>query len=106
MKKYTYTEIKDILKENSVVTVFFTKLNGESRVLQATLSPDLIPEEHRPTGNTPRIQSEDAVCVYDVENEGWRAFRVDGITNIEVPTLVESETEAKTETQTEVVFVD
>ena len=99
MKKYTYTEIKDILKENSVVTVFFTKVNGESRVLQATLSPDFIPEEHRPTGNTPRIQSEDAICVYDVENEGWRAFRVEGITHIEIPALVESESESESQVE-------
>jgi hypothetical protein len=46
---------------------------------------------------TPRIQSEDAICVYDVENEGWRAFRVEGITHIEIPALVESESETQVE---------
>lgn len=94
MSNYTYSEIKNILKENQVVTVFFTKLDGTPRVLTGTLSPDIIPLEDMPTGKRPKIQSEafpDAIAVFDIENEGWRSFRVSSVTNIVVtPASIET----------------
>lgn len=36
-----------------------------------------------PKGEKKLNLSEDAIRVYDVENKGWRSFRVDSVTSIE-----------------------
>ena len=83
MKKYTYTEIKDTLHNNKLVLINFTKVDGTARVLRGTLDTAFIPEDLMPKGNKKLNLSEDAVRVYDIENGGWRSFRVDSVTSIE-----------------------
>ena len=83
MKKYTYSEIKAALGKHSSLIVNFTKVDGTARWLHATLTSDLIPVEHQPKGDKKLNLSEDAVRVYDLENSGWRSFRVDSVISIE-----------------------
>jgi hypothetical protein len=83
MKKYTYTEIKDTLHNNQVVLINFTKVNGKARALRGTLDTSLIPDDLIPKGEKKLNLSEDAVRVYDIENDGWRSFRVDSVNSIE-----------------------
>jgi WYL_2, Sm-like SH3 beta-barrel fold len=83
MKKYTYVEIKDTLHKNKLVLITFTKIDGTARALRGTVDACFIPEDHWPKGEKKLNLSEDAVRVYDVENEGWRSFRVDSVTSIE-----------------------
>jgi hypothetical protein len=83
MKKYTYTEIKDTLQNNKLVLINFTKVDGTARALRGTLDASIIPEDLMPKGEKKLNLSEDAVRVYDIENEGWRSFRVDSVTSIE-----------------------
>lgn len=83
MKKYTYTEIKDTLSNNKLVLINFTKVDGTARALRGTLNTALIPEDLMPKGEKKLNLSEDAVRVYDIENNGWRSFRVDSVTSIE-----------------------
>ena len=66
--------MKDLLR-NSVVEVTFKKKDGSTRVMICTLMSDFLPEVQgtglsSPTGVT---------TVYDLESEGWRAFRDDSV---------------------------
>jgi len=83
MKKYTYTEIKDTLKNNKLVLINFTKVDGTARALRGTVDFSFIPEDQWPKSEKKLNLTEDAVRVYDIENDGWRSFRVDSVTSIE-----------------------
>jgi hypothetical protein len=72
----------DMLRTN-VVTVTFTKVNGEERVMQCTLLPEYVP--NAPTNNGQVLLQESeakAVSVWDVQANGWRSFRVDSVKSI------------------------
>ena len=84
MQKYTHQEIKEALHQYPLLVINFTKLDGTARALRSTLSPDLIPADLMPKGEKKLNLSEDAIRVYDVENQGWRSFRVDSVTSIKV----------------------
>ena len=47
-----------------------------------TLSESKIPSEFVPKGSE-KAKSDEVLPVFDVENDGWRSFRWDSITNIE-----------------------
>ena len=80
------TSPKDQLKEflrNGVLDIHFIKKDGTDRVMKCTLKPELLPvqtdlEEH----TTNRKENPDVLAVWDVENEGWRSFRVDSVVGI------------------------
>ena len=64
-----------------VVTVTFTKANGDERVMRATLKSDLLPvtQQVNTTKSNPNTAR-----VYDIDVEGWRSFRYDSIREIKV----------------------
>jgi hypothetical protein len=70
--------LRSLLKE-SVVSITFTKKDGDERVIKATLKEDLIPEEMIPKGTSTRKKSEESQSVFDVEKDEWRSFRWDSI---------------------------
>jgi hypothetical protein len=72
------TWLRAILQEG-VVTITFTKKDGDERVIKATLKEDLIPEEMIPKGTSTRKKSEESQSVFDVEKDEWRSFRWDSI---------------------------
>ena len=76
------TMLKELLS-TSICQVKFTKANGEVRDMRCTLAGELIPEEARPKplaeGAEPRKVNEDVQPVYDLDAQGWRAFRWDSI---------------------------
>ncbi len=72
------TLIKNLQKKAMRVT--FTKVNGEERVMDCTLQENLVPE----TSESNRKQNEEVLPVFDINKGGWRSFRMDSITNIEV----------------------
>jgi hypothetical protein len=72
----------DMLRTN-VVTVTFTKVNGEERVMQCTLLPEYVPNAPTNNGQVLLQESESkAVSVWDVQANGWRSFRVDSVKSI------------------------
>ena len=73
--------LKGILREREV-TVIFTKKDGTERIMKCTLAEQKIPAENAPKG-VERAKSDEAVAVFDLENNGWRSFRWDSLTNIE-----------------------
>ena len=65
-------------------TVTFTKADGTERVMKCTLKEDLIKPNPSGFKAAPgRKQSDAAMPVWDVEAEGWRAFRWDSIKQVE-----------------------
>lgn len=68
------------LKRN-VLTVNFTKVNGDERVMNCTLHESMLPES---TGNTEKKENPDVIAVWDIDNNGWRSFRVDSVNYIKI----------------------
>lgn len=66
---------------NGLSKVVFTKLNGDVREMIATRDMKIIPEGVQPTGNV-TTKHDSVVTVYDVENDGWRSFRLENLIEI------------------------
>jgi hypothetical protein len=81
----TYDELKSVLQLN-VANVTFTKKNGDKRVLNCTLIPDHLPAIEVKEGEekTERKVNTDVLSVWDLENEGWRSFRLDSLEKVEI----------------------
>lgn len=72
--------VRGVLSDGTV-TVTFTKVNGETRVMRCTLSESLMP----PTLNTSdqRKVNTDVCAVWDLDAQAWRSFRWDTVKRIE-----------------------
>jgi len=91
-------EIVELLKEN-VCVIKFEKVNGEKRTMKCTLLEDMIPEAskviHPAETRYPQLSELDSaiephpekdrtvISVYDLENNGWRSFRINFLESIE-----------------------
>jgi len=89
----TYDEIKSVLREK-VCIVDFTKMNGENRLMKCTLIEDHLPPApiagmqqmaegdgtFSPAATT--TVNEQVLAVWDLQNNGWRSFRVDRVNSI------------------------
>ena len=74
--------------QSAIGRVNFTKVNGEQRSMLCTLLPGYIPADEvtEPTTATPgRTISPNALSVWDIEKNGWRAFRYDSIESVDCP---------------------
>ncbi len=81
--KYERETIKNILRKGAT-TVTFTKKDGTVRVMQCTLNEAMIPSEHRPKDSRKTTKINDTVLpVFDTENQGWRSFAIDAITDVQ-----------------------
>lgn len=83
MSDYNYEQVVTALQEG-IVEVKFVKVNGEERVMLATLNEGLIPIDLLPNDNPDVIiersmPNPDVQRVYDVEKDAWRSFRWDSI---------------------------
>jgi len=82
----TKEDLKLLLSQN-VLTVDFTKLDGDKRVMTCTLREDIKPTA---TKSDPMSQkkvrevSDAVVSVWDVNAKGWRSFRYDRINAVDV----------------------
>jgi len=79
---FTRDGLIDVLRSN-VVTVTFTKVNGDERVMTCTLLSEHIP--NAPTTNGQVVVKEtssNTVSVWDVNANGWRSFRVENVKSI------------------------
>ena len=77
--------METLQKEVAVVT--FKKLNGDERVMPCTLIPDFLPPAKKDDAITQKKVREisDKVCaVWAIEAKGFRSFRYDRVTNVEV----------------------
>jgi len=86
-EKFVFTTKKEKdwligLLRSEIVQLTFTKKDGTERIMKCTLAEQKIPAENAPKG-TERAKSDETVAVFDLENNGWRSFRWDSLTNIE-----------------------
>ena len=74
------------LKRN-VMRVTFTKVNGDERVMRCTLHDSVLPEQ--PISEIKKKENQDVLSVWDLDNSGWRSFRLDSIKEMKVVEGVE-----------------
>tara|TARA_B100000029_G_scaffold211455_1_gene209319 strand:- start:25 stop:288 length:264 start_codon:yes stop_codon:yes gene_type:complete len=74
------------LKKN-VMRVTFTKVNGDTRVMRCTLHDSVLPEQ--PISGIKKKENQDTLSVWDLDNDGWRSFRLDSIQEYKVVEGVE-----------------
>jgi hypothetical protein len=84
-------ELKQIL-EKSVAIVVFTKVNGEQREMKCTLLAEYVPKQNVVEKQllsetlTPK-ENPSTMAVWDVENNGWRSFRLDSINSVSASSI-------------------
>ena len=82
----TKPDLKNLLEQN-VLTVDFTKLDGDKRVMTCTLREDIKPPATKTDAMSQkkvREVSDAVVSVWDVNAKGWRSFRYDRINSVEI----------------------
>jgi hypothetical protein len=78
-KEYTREEVKAGL-QSSIATVVFEKADGSLRTMRCTLQTSYLPEW--PESLDARTINEEVLPVWDLDNGGWRSFRLDSIKSI------------------------
>jgi hypothetical protein len=79
---------KETLKEHltkCVAEITFNKVDGSARTMYCTLMSDYLPEHNAIDENVrhvPRKDNDNTLAVWDMDNKGWRSFRIDSITNV------------------------
>lgn len=78
-------QLKSMLTE-AVATVTFTKTDGSERIMKCTLDPSFFPiVEKDPTKIVKeRKENSDLLSVWDIDNNGWRSFKLSSIKSFEV----------------------
>jgi hypothetical protein len=78
---------KDTLKanlQNGTGTIVFTKTDGSERIMKCTLKSELLPVVEIKEGAKVKVENPEVLSVWDLENEGWRSFRIDSIISADV----------------------
>lgn len=70
--------------QNGVVTIVFEKADGTLREMRCTLQSDFLPPQLLQENVSSRAENPDCLAVWDVENGGWRSFRMNSIKSITV----------------------
>ena len=80
--KTSKVNLRDTLKaltSTGKVEITFVKKDGTDRTMICTTKTSNIPEEKQPVGESTLKENTDILRVYDIENEGWRSFRIDRV---------------------------
>ena len=77
--------VKSCLQTN-ICTITFTKKNGDERVMKCTLDEQHFPPVQREASEVSEFlqPAKESFAVFDVEAQGWRAFRWDSIKRFEM----------------------
>ena len=67
--------LRDELR-NNILTVTFTKVNGEERVMNCTLISSYLPETKGGSS------SDKVITVWDTDKNAWRAFRPTSVKSV------------------------
>ena len=75
---------KDLFTKTAEVT--FTKLNGDVRVMNCTLNPEVLPAKVVTEGEEKPARiiknPNNSLAVYDIDAKGWRSFVIKNITQV------------------------
>ena len=78
----TRNEISDLARRN-IISVTFTKKNGEMRTMKCSLKDEYIDGEVKKSTSI-RKPNYDVLPVWDLDNNGWRSFRIDSVKGVEI----------------------
>ena len=81
--------LRDALKalvSTNHAEITFVKKDGTDRTMICTTKASSIPEDKQPIGESTLKENTDILRVYDLENEGWRSFRVDSVKSFTIAT--------------------
>ena len=67
--------------KNGIITVRFTKVNGDERTMKCTLLSEYLPNQTDIEEKTTQT-NDNVLAVWDVEANGWRSFRVDSVKEV------------------------
>jgi hypothetical protein len=65
--------------------ITFTKINGETRIMPCTLESSKLPPvvvKENATAQVEKVVKPDSLCVWCIDKQEWRSFRVMSVTNI------------------------
>ncbi len=79
MTTFSKSYVSELARRKDLV-VTFTKNNGENRVMNCTLRPEVLPEN---TSKTKRPENPDVLSVWDLDKNAWRSFRLDSISSVQ-----------------------
>jgi hypothetical protein len=79
----TKEQIANYLKTDTA-EITFTKVDGTERTLNCTLQESFIPKREivEDSTKTPKADNPNVLSVWDIDNAGWRSFRIDSIKEI------------------------
>ena len=86
--RYNREEMVSRLQEN-VCSVIFEKKNNEIRQMHCTLNTELAPWILT-TGGKGKPTNESVIAVWDIEERGWRSFRVNSVLQFDILKVKES----------------
>jgi hypothetical protein len=78
-------DLKNKLLEG-IITVCFTKVNGDLRKMRCTTNKNMVPEV--PVSESPEVERKerkinpDIQRVWDLDKEAWRSFRLDSVVEV------------------------
>ena len=64
-----------------VITVRFTKKNGDERIMKCTLLSEYLPQQ-KDIEEVSTKENSNLLAVWDVEANGWRSFRIDSVISL------------------------
>lgn len=76
-------ELKNTL-QNDIATVTFEKADGTLREMRCTLQSSFLPTQVLKEDKKEKTENENILAVWDIDNGGWRSFRMDSIKSIVV----------------------
>ena len=79
---YTKESIRSLLK-NDVLEVVFIKTDGSVREMRCTLHEKVVEAYEKKTDKV-KPENDSVVSVWDLDNNGWRSFKIDSIQSISV----------------------
>lgn len=76
------TELAEVLRSHKV-EVSFIKKDGTGRTMNCTLQEKYLPPLMEDT-ETATKDNENVLAVWDIDNNGWRSFRINSIVDVRV----------------------
>jgi hypothetical protein len=75
-------ELYEMLRSD-IVEITFTKIDGSSRVMKCSLQDKYLPVMMEDT-ETATKDNPNVLAVWDIDNNGWRSFRINSITEVRI----------------------
>ena len=79
----TRNEISDLARSN-IISVTFTKKNGEMRTMKCSLKDEYIVGQKEKESTSVRKTNDDVLPVWDLDINEWRSFRIDSVKGVEI----------------------